>query len=231
MKPALLLTLCLAVCTTGSSQLATVDPVAGFGVSHLFAKDGSPRATIFGAEDIGYAWRAGLGLSYRLDDRTSLSTGARYEYLSSRQVRTSGDLRWGSQWNGTEFDPSLPGGELVGTITNTERVNLVEIPLEVRRALNDKANHFYVQGGVVPSVLLGVKARMQANGVDFESTTDRFGNFWLAATAGVGYQWQCSEGWAIYGQLSGTVQLLEEYSGSQSRRWDGGLITGVRLSL
>ena len=230
MKPLLLYFLALGIAATAAAQGTTIGPEVGFGASRYFAAEGSPRGIAGVDETPGYAWRLGGRVNAAIGERTYLTPGLRFAYLSSRRAIDGDDLIWGSQLTGTGFDPTLPG-EDIGDLLFVEQVFLVELPLEIRRYFGADARGFFVQGGLVPTYTIGLRLS------DRESTSrgplerETLQSFWLGATAALGYEWTCSDKVAFYAQAGGTVQLLEEASGSRSRRWDAGLTGGVRIAL
>ena len=226
----LLLTLALASANAVGvrAQDVTLGPEVGFGASRYFAAGGSPRAITGVNETPGPAWRLGARLDFPLGERTSFSPALRFAYLSSRRDVHADELRWGSQWNGAEFDPTLPGERGVLFV---ERVYLVELPLELCRYFGEEARGLYLRGGIAPAYAAGLRLTdlLSANAGPFERRTLQ--RFWLGATAALGYEWSCSDRVAFYAQAGGTAQLLGEARGSRSRRWDVGLTGGVRFAL
>ena len=235
MKSILYLAFALATATSVAAQSTTsIGPEVGFGGSHYLAEEGSIQAILAAGDDPGCAWRMGARLQHELSARTYVTSGLRLAYLSSRRAVDASDLRWGSQWNGTEFDPSLPGEDVGDGLLFISQIYLVEFPLELRYYLRADASGWYVQGGLVPTVTIGTRTvdRRGARGArGARLQTETLRRFWLGATAAVGYEWTCSERVAFYAQTGGTVQLLEEAPNSRSRHWDAGLMGGVRFGL
>ena len=221
----------LLLVTNALAQRVSLGPVVSLGAGHYLAAPESPLADAWRTDGFDLAWRVGLSVEIALGERDAFLTGVRYGSLGTRPTTTD-ELRWGSQWNGTEFDPDLPSGEPQRVLPFSERIYVTEVPIEWQRALSATDDHFYVRGGLTPTF---VRFEERVNSIstppgplkDLESRQ----SFWLGATAALGYEWTCSDKVAFYAQAGGTVQLLEEARGSRSRRWDVGLAGGVRFAL
>ncbi len=206
----------------------------GFGVGHILTKKGSFAESVTDKGDIGYAYRAGLGVSYQFGEQVYFASGLRYASLSSRTKRSGDDLRFGTQWNGTVFNPTISSGENIDSWVLTARTSLLALPLELRYALRSAPNRFYLQGGVVPSLRLVTGTRSKVNGERSSFEKDNLGglnDLWLAATLALGYECKGEGKVGAFAQVGPTLQLVQEAENSGSRRWDISALAGLRLQL
>ena len=211
----------------------TLDLASSAGISFRLSEKGTPGRRLNEGDDPGFAYRFGAAYSLQVGPKAHLSTGFQYASLASKRYLDADDLRWGSQWNGTEFEPSIPSGEDFSSTKFVDRKQLVEIPISLRRYTSEQ-NRFYIHFGLTPSLHLNYKVITKKVGANREVVKDDrvdFQTFQLAARTGVGMDWPFCEKLILFTQLNGQVHLLEEVSGSGLRWWDVSGKVGVRVGI
>ncbi len=226
------LLLSILLCYQGQAQ-NSLDLSSSAGISFRLSEKGTIGRRLNKGDDPGFAYRFGAAYSLQVSPKMYLSTGVQYASLASKRFFDAGDLRWGTQWNGTEFDPNIPSGEDFGSFTRRDRKFLIEVPLSLRRYICAQ-KRFYIHGGLTPSIHLHDKDILEEEGGDREAIRDTnadFQTFQLAARTGVGMDWPLCEKFNLFTQLNGQVNLLEEVADSGLRWWDLSGQVGVRIGL
>lgn len=211
-------TLDLAIATGVSGQLADESTLNG-----RLSKGGSPD----------FVYRIGASYSAKLASRTHICVGGNYTSLATKRTFDPSDLRWGTQWNGTAFDPTISSGENFPKSTNVSRESHFEIPVTVRRYVGFEEKLYFL-AGIVPALQLRyVNVINQEGGerVVVENTQTEFQKFQLATRIGVGTDWPITEKVKVFSQVQGQVHLIEEVKNSTVRWWDVSLKVGVRLGI
>ena len=119
MRPLLLSALLLTLIHSASSQ-TTIQPWLG---AHVSTSDFGVGNVVKYTSTLSGGVQAGMALSPRWRVRAGLG----FVQLGDRI--DSGTLRFGSQWNGNTFDPTLPPG--VSSLTTTNRAVFAAVPLDV----------------------------------------------------------------------------------------------------
>lgn len=211
----------------------TLDLFLSGGISKQRAGNSFLASRIAQAEDPGLAYRIGASYSARLSSRIYICVGGNYTSLSTTSTFDPADARWGTQWNGTAFDPTISSGEDFPKTTNTSRESQFEIPITIRYYMSD-SERFYALLGIVPALHLRYVNVIKQDGGSreaVENTVGDFEDFQFATRIGLGADWPISEKIKVFTQVNGQVHLLEEVKNSGLRWWDVSCQLGLRLGI
>ncbi len=116
------------------------------------------------AERVAVLSEVGLRHSQHISRRGSMSGTVFYSALGYDYLQA--DLRFGSQWNGSEFDPGI-SPEPVAAVRPVvgHRFHYVTVPIEYAYAIADDWQRFTlsVRGGAEPGILVSQRVRLRAN--------------------------------------------------------------------
>lgn len=211
----------------------TLDIAVAAGISNQFADDSTPAGRLAEGDGAGFAYRIGASYSAKIASRTHICVGGNYTSLAKTRTFDPTDLRWGSQWNGTEFDPATSSGEDFSKTTNVSRVSDFEAPITIRHYLGS-AERIYILAGIVPALHVRYVNVIKQEGKarqTFEDTQAEFEDFQLATRVGVGTDWPIADKIKVFSQIQGQIHLLEEVKDSSLRWWDISMKVGVRLGI
>jgi len=211
----------------------TLDLSTSAGLSNQLFDSSSPFGSLRSGDQSAFAYRIGASYSAKIAYRTYMCVGGNYTSLATKSSFDPTDLRWGSQWNGTAFDPSIASGEDFAKTTNVSRESQFEIPVTVRRYIGN-TEKFYVLSGIVPALHIRYVNVVKQDGgerIVVENSNSNFQNFQLATRIGLGSDWTITEKIKFYSQINGQVHLLEDVENSGLRWWDVSLHAGIRLGI
>jgi len=211
----------------------TLDIAMSGGISKQLADDSTPFGRIANGESLGFAYRIGASYSAKIARQTHICVGGNYTSLATKRTFDPSAARWGSQWNGTAYDPTLSTGEDFSTTVNVSRVSDFEAPVTIRYYFGS-SERIYALAGLVPALhirYVNVIKPDDGDRVTFENTRTDFESFQLATRIGVGTDWPITEKAKLFSQIQGQVHLLEEIQNSSLRWWDVSLKVGIRLGI
>jgi len=211
----------------------TLDISIAGGLSKQLADKSTLNGRLVEGEDPGFAYRIGASYSVKIASRTHICIGGNYTSLATTRTFDPTDLRWGTQWNGTAFDPTLSSGEDFSKTVNVSRVSDFEAPITIRYYMGS-SERVYVLAALVPALHVRYVNVIKQEGEDritVENTSIDFESFQMATRLGVGVDRPLTEKIKLFTQLQGQVHLLEEVKGSTLRWWDVSAKVGLRLGL
>lgn len=177
----------------------------------------------------------GLRHSQRTGAKSSLSGSIFYSVLGYDYEQRN--LRFGSQWNGTEFDPTLPSGEPLGVSPVVgHRFHYVTLTVEYAYTLRPDEHRFNIslRGGAEPGLLVGQYTRLRANdGSRYSRKLEAdLQSFSVSLRASVSLTYRLTPDWSIVAEPNLRHQLTPLSSGNlRTRLNSAGVLVGVQRGL
>ncbi len=176
----------------------------------------------------------GLRHSQAVGKRSRLSGGLTYGTLGYNF--SEAPLKWGSQWNGTAFDPTLPSGEPDASPLIGHRFTYVAAPIEYAYQLlgDGHSVRLSLRGGAEPAILVGQVQRLRAsdNSRYSRELDGLFHGYSLGLRTGLSVSYGMAPGWAIVAEPTFRHQLLPLIEGLlQTRLYSTSLMLGIQRTL
>ncbi|MBI1227555.1 MAG: outer membrane beta-barrel protein [Bacteroidetes bacterium] len=183
----------------------------------------------------------GLAMAFPLKNpKRELVAGIRF--MGYGDKIESNNLRYGSMFDTTtgEFNPNLPSGEKINSLTFKHSYYYLEIPIGIRQYLTNGNSRLFIQAAVGPSYFLsgrnvstyGFRTGGSQTGVNQDNSSS-FHTVNFMADMGFGFEISVSQKLGIQCQAHAQTQLLDVVSNSETHaKWyAAGLRAGFRYRL
>lgn len=182
----------------------------------------------------------GLGMTLPMKNpKRSFLLGIRF--VSYGDKYGGSNLRWGIQNDGEGgYNPNIPSGEEVSSISSRSSYNFIELPVGVRQYLTHHKTRFFLQATAGPSYFVNGRSENTLGYNDGSSSTfvnndksSNLRNLNFVANLGLGIEIPISEKLGIQCQTHAQTQLLDIATNSETHaKWyAAGLRAGLRYRL